>query len=199
MCRSDSVFAKCLVQDQSQSLHAKVTPLYLKITSWCFGLRGFLSLGWPHGKGLLNIVFTSNQPYFHTSVKETTTNLLHTKNHVCVINKPRGKTTTLRRVVCGAQPTTFYIFFSERSPLYSHDNTTRNCACACVAQAISFNSVYAQGKENLYTTTSTMVCMCVLIYKCNKNHVCIKQTEQVQQTQHQEYTLNRVPCGLLCV
>ena len=49
MCRSDLVFASCLVQDQS--LHAKVTPLHLKITSWYiyFGLRGFLSLGWPHG------------------------------------------------------------------------------------------------------------------------------------------------------
>ena len=100
------------------------------------------------------------------------TNLLHTKNHVCVINKPRGKTTTLRRVVCGAQPTTFYIFFSERSPLYSHDNTTRNCACACVAQAISFNSVYAQDKENFYTTTSTMVCVCVYSFTSVTKTMC---------------------------
>ena len=54
--------------------------------------------------------------------------------------------------------------------------------------------------KNSFTLQQAQWYICVYSFtSVTRNHVCMKQTKQVQQTQYQEYTLFRAPCGFLCV
>ena len=145
---------------------------------------------------LLHIVFASNQPYIHTSVKKQLQTCFMCDQQTQGENYYFEKCSRESCVGHNQQPSTYSLV----NEAHCNRMTIQPGTVHVRMWHKQFHStVYMHRTMKTSTIQQAQWYVCVYSFtSVTKNRVCMKQTEQVQQTQHQKYTLNRVPCGL-CV